>query len=81
MDEFKKLYISEIVEGNGIMSPELIALFDDVLANDFGGDHTKMDDLINSILPTPANEIDEAQKRIDTIESALLEIADMILTR
>lgn len=85
MDEFTDLYKSEIIDGHGKMSPKLLALFDEVLQNEFGGDHNKMDDLIAELNYQPSEldvlkEENEALKnRADMSESTILELADIIL--
>lgn len=85
MEEFRKLYIKEIVNGAGLMSPELLALFDDVLQNEFGGDHNKMDNLIAKLNYQPSEldvlkeENETLKNRADMSESTILELADIIL--
>lgn len=85
MDEFKALYVKEIVNGEGIMSPELISLFDKTLVKDFGGDHNKMDVLIAELNYQPS-EIDVLKEENETLknraemsENTILELADIIL--
>lgn len=85
MDEFKLLYKKEIIDGKGSMSVELQLLFDDLLQNEFGGDHNKMDDLIAKLNYQPS-ELDVLKEENETLknragmsESAILELVDIIL--
>lgn len=48
IEEFKRLYTEEALENGGPMSPELNALFEEVLKI-FGDDPSKMDALIEQI--------------------------------
>ena len=77
MDEFKALYVKEIVNGDGIMSPKLIALFDTTLANDFGGDHNKMDDLIVELTHQPS-EVDLLKAKANQNEQNILDMMEYV---
>lgn len=91
IDQFKELYVHDCINGDG-MSAELNQLFEKVLLEEFDDDHTKMDDLIQSIVdentPKEPDEIEKLQRENEKLkqsvklnEATILELADMMLSR
>lgn len=84
IDQFKELYIRDCINGDG-MSDDLLKLFDEVLLEEFNDDHTKMDDLIQSIIdentPKEPDEIDKLKvenKRLnDELTSTQMALTDV----
>jgi len=91
IDQFKELYVHDCINGDG-MSDELNQLFEKLLLEEFNDDHTKMDELIQSIIdentPKEPSELEllqqenaELKERQEMAEEALLSLSDMLLNR
>ena len=84
IDQFKELYVRDCINGDG-MSAELNQLFEKILLEEFNDDHTKMDDLIQSIIdentPKEPDEIDKLKvenKRLnDELTSTQMALTDV----
>lgn len=84
IDRFKELYVRDCINGDG-MSAELNQLFEKILLEEFNDDHTKMDELIQSIIdentPKEPDEIDKLKvenKRLnDELTSTQMALTDV----
>ena len=84
IDQFKELYVRDCINGDG-MSAELNQLFEKILLEEFNDDHTKMDDLIQSIIdentPKEPDEIDklkvENERLNDELTSTQMALTDV----
>ena len=77
LDQFKELYVHDCINGDG-MSEELNQLFEKILLEEFNDDHTKMDELIQSIIDenTP-KEPDETERLSSELLSTQIALADV----
>lgn len=84
LDQFKELYVHDCINGDG-MSEELNQLFEKILLEEFNDDHTKMDELIQSIVdentPKEPDEIDklkvENERLNDELTSTQMALTDV----
>ncbi len=77
MDKFKEMYLAEVVNGDGSMSSELIALFDEILANEFGGNHDRMDTLIADLNYHPS-ELELARQEVSETKQLVFDLMEYV---
>lgn len=89
LDEFKKQYIDKCINGNGF-DEELNSLFEQVLTQEFGDNHEKMDDFVQLIIDAHSEpselemlkqENQNLKQQIEMTQGAIMDLADMILSQ